>query len=301
MPIVLDQPNSLLDFNQKLDISLLDNVINSMYTGQGETQKRAGEILSTLKEHPDAWTRVDTILEFSQNQQTKYFALQILEKTIKTKWKILPKNQTEAIKKYIVGLIIKNSSDEATLNREKTYVNKMNLILIQILKYEWPKNWPTFISDIVGASKTNESVCQNNMEILKLLSEEVFDFSSGQLTQTKAKHLKETMCNEFQNVFQLCNFIMTNSQNTNLITVTLETLLRFLNWIPLGYIFETDLIPHLIETFLIMPIFRNITLKCLTEIVSINVGSYNDKFCVLFNLTMNRLKQVSRARDILFI
>ena len=60
-------------------------------------QKRAGEILSNLKEHPDAWTRVDTILEFSQNQQTKYFALQILEKTIKTKWKILPKNQTEGM------------------------------------------------------------------------------------------------------------------------------------------------------------------------------------------------------------
>jgi len=46
------------------------------------------------------------------------------------------------------------------------------------------------------------------MEILKLLSEEVFDFSTGQLTQTKAKHLKESMCNEFQQVFQLCNFIM---------------------------------------------------------------------------------------------
>jgi len=58
-------------------------------------QKKAGEILNHLKEHPDAWTRVDTILEFSQNQETKYYALQILEKTIKTKWKILPKNQTE--------------------------------------------------------------------------------------------------------------------------------------------------------------------------------------------------------------
>jgi exportin-1 len=157
-------------------------------------QKQAGEILNLLKEHPEAWTRVDTILEFSQNQQTKYYALQILEKTIKTKWKALPKNQCEAIKKYIVGLIIKNSSDETTLTREKVYVNKLNIILIQvnffgfcvsktnfigfffffylqfkILKYEWPKNWPTFISDIVGASKTNESVCQNNMEILKLL------------------------------------------------------------------------------------------------------------------------------------
>ena len=39
-------------------------------------------------------------------------------------------------------------------------------------------------------------------------SEEVFDFSSGQMTQVKAKNLKESMNNEFQQVFQLCTFIM---------------------------------------------------------------------------------------------
>jgi len=201
-------------------------------------------------------------------------------------------NNFSAIKKYVVGLIIKNSSDEASLTKEKVYISKLNIILIEILKYEWPKNWPSFISDIVGASKTNESVCQNNMEILKLLSEEVFDFSSGQMTQIKAKLLKESMNNEFQQVFQLCNYIMANSQNTNLIQVTLETLLRFLNWIPLGYIFETQLIPNLINTFLIISKFRNVTLKCLTEIVSINVGTYQDKFVLLFEMAINTVKQV---------
>lgn len=117
---------------------------------------------------------------------------------------------------------------------------------MKVLKREWPKNWESFIGDIVGASKTNESLCQNNMAILKLLSEEVFDFSSGQMTQTKAKHLKDTMCSEFSQIFQLCQFVMDNSQNVPLVAVTLETLLRFLNWIPLGYIFETKLITTLI-------------------------------------------------------
>ena len=37
-----------------------------------------------------------------------------------------------------------------------------------------------------------------------------------------------------------------NSQNAPLVHATLETLLRFLNWIPLGYIFETKLISTLI-------------------------------------------------------
>ncbi len=39
-------------------------------------------------------------------------------------------------------------------------------------------------------------------------SEEVFDFSSGNLTQTKAKHLKDSMCSEFSQIFTLCQFVM---------------------------------------------------------------------------------------------
>ncbi|XP_067010066.2 exportin-1 [Anabrus simplex] len=292
MATLAQEASKLLDFNQKLDINLLDNVVGCMYTGIGEQQRVAQEVLTTLKEHPDAWTRVDTILEFSNNQQTKYYALQILEQVIKTRWKVLPRNQCEGIKKYIVGLIIKTSSSPATMEREKVYLNKLNMILVQVLKREWPKNWESFIPDIVGASKTNESLCQNNMIILKLLSEEVFDFSSGQLTQTKAKHLKDTMCSEFAQIFQLCQFVMDNSQNAPLVGATLETLLRFLNWIPLGYIFETKLISTLVFKFLNVPMFRNVTLKCLTEIAGVTVTNYDEMFVELYTQTMTQLEMM---------
>jgi len=36
----------------------------------------AEQALKTFQEHPDAWTRVDSILEKAKTQQTKYFALQ---------------------------------------------------------------------------------------------------------------------------------------------------------------------------------------------------------------------------------
>ncbi|KAH3711724.1 hypothetical protein DPMN_071396 [Dreissena polymorpha] len=292
MGTLADEAAKLLDFNQKLDITLLDQIVTCMYTGDGQRQRMAQEVLTNLKEHPDAWTRVDTILEYSNNQKTKYYALQILENVIKTRWKVLPRPQCEGIKKYIVGLIIKTSSDAGTSEKEKTYLGKLNMILVQILKYEWPRNWPSFISDIVGASKTNESLCQNNMIILKLLSEEVFDFSSGQMTQSKAKHLKDSMCSEFSQIFQLCQFVMDNSQNAPLVGSTLETLLRFLNWIPLGYIFETKLISTLVYKFLNVPMFRNVTLKCLTEIASVQVGQYDEQFIQLFSFTLTQLKQM---------
>uniref|UniRef100_A0A3P9JFU9 Exportin-1 n=1 Tax=Oryzias latipes TaxID=8090 RepID=A0A3P9JFU9_ORYLA len=151
------------------------------------------------------------------------------------------------------------------------------MILVQILKQEWPKHWPTFISDIVGASRTSESLCQNNMIILKLLSEEVFDFSSGQMTQVKIL---------MTNIYQFSHF------NAPLVHATLETLLRFLNWIPLGYIFETKLINTLVYKFLNVPMFRNVTLKCLTEIAGVSVNQYEEQFVSLFTLTMCQLKQM---------
>lgn len=128
----MEEANKLLDFSQKLDIGLLDSVVDCLYSSTGEQLRLAQNILTTLKEHPDAWTRVDSILEFSQNQQTKFYALQILEEVIKTRWKILPRNQCEGIKKYVVGLIIKTSQEAAVMEANKVYLNKLNIILVQI-------------------------------------------------------------------------------------------------------------------------------------------------------------------------
>jgi len=46
-------------------------------------------------------------LEFSKCQETKYYALQILEKAIKTRWKALPKEQCEGMKLFILFIKLK--------------------------------------------------------------------------------------------------------------------------------------------------------------------------------------------------
>lgn len=84
------------------------------------------------------------------------------------------------------------------------------------------------------------------MVILKLLSEEIFDFSAEQMVQAKIRHLKNQMCGEFSEIFKLCSEVLEETNKTSLIKTTLETLLRFLNWIPLGYIFETRIIDLLL-------------------------------------------------------
>lgn len=131
------------------------------------------------------------------------------------------------------------------------------------------------------------------MVILKLLSEEIFDYSAEQMTQAKTKALKQTMCGEFSDIFTLCNEVLEKANKPSLIKATLETLLRFLNWIPLGYIFETQIIDHLVNRFLEVPEFRNVTLKCLSEIGALNVGpEYNNKFVILFQMVMTSVNRM---------
>jgi len=64
----------------------------------------------------------------------------------------------------------------------KTYVSKLNSVLVTIVKNDWVKTWTTFIPEIVGASKTNQDLCENNLNLLRVLSEEVFEYSKGSMT-----------------------------------------------------------------------------------------------------------------------
>ena len=281
-----------------MTIEELDATTRSFYEGRGEQQKQAQSTLNQFKENPDAWLMVDKILQDAQYPQTKYLGLQVLDGVIMTRWKVLPRAQCQGIRNFVVNFIIEMSRKEDLSKEERTLLNKLNLVLVSVLKQEWPHNWPTFINEIISSCRTSLPICENNMVILRLLSEEVFDFSADQMTSTKTRQLKQSMCDEFTSIYNLCSEILKTADQTSLIKATLETLLRFLNWIPLGYIFETpptgmSLIETLRSRFLEQAEFRNITLKCLTEIGSLETEkSWDDKLVQMFTETLQTIATI---------
>jgi len=276
----------------------LDATVRAFYEGRGDQQRAAQASLNQFKENPDAWLMVDKILQEAQYPQTKFLGLQVLDSVIMTRWKVLPRDQCHGIRNFVVNVIIQQSSTEESLRKERAYINKLNLVLVSILKQEWPHNWPTFINEIISSCRSSLPICENNMAILRLLSEEVFDFSTDQMTSTKTRQLKQSMCDEFTNIYNLCSEILRTADQPSLIRATLETLLRFLNWIPLGYIFETppsgaSLIETLRSRFLEVPEFRNITLKCLTEIGSLQTdNNWSEKLISMFTDTLSTISKI---------
>ncbi|CAB4302171.1 unnamed protein product [Prunus armeniaca] len=283
----------LRDLSQPIDVGLLDATVAAFYgTGSKEERTAADHILRDLQNNPDMWLQVVHILQSAKNLNTKFFALQVLEGVIKYRWNALPVEQRDGMKNYISDVIVQLSSNEASFRMERLYVNKLNIILVQILKHDWPARWRSFIPDLVSAAKTSETICENCMAILKLLSEEVFDFSRGEMTQLKIKELKQSLNSEFQLIHELCLYVLSASQRAELIRATLSTLHAFLSWIPLGYIFESPLLETLLK-FFPMPSYRNLTIQCLTEVAALSFGEfYNVQYVKMYNIFMVQLQTI---------
>ncbi|KAJ7712512.1 armadillo-type protein [Mycena metata] len=276
--VPLQHAEALLDFSRPFDVSLMDRVAMTFYTGAGQEQQMAQLVLTQFEEHPESWTRVPEILEKSTFPQAKFIGLQILERLVTTRWKTLPESQRQGIRNFIVGETVKVASDDVSLRRERTYLNKLNLVLVQVLKQEWPHNWPTFISELVQSSTVNLSLCENNMAILKLLSEEIFDFSAEQMTQTKTKNLKNQISGEFSEIFKLCCEVLKDANKSSICS-------------SIAYVaasFPPPFYPHIdAPQFLEQVEFHNVTLKCLAEIAVLEVGpEYDQKFVNLFAMVM---------------
>ena len=190
---------------------------------------------------------------------------QILESLVKYRWGAIPEEQHEGIKNFVSTVIIKLCSDDATYRAQKVIMSKLNLILVDILKHDWPHQWQSFLPELTGASRTSETLCENSMHVLRMLSEEVFDFSRGELTQAKTKELKASLNSEFRLIHELCHFVLQHSQKPELIKATLSALHSYLSWVPLGYVFEGNLVQILLHLFPQQP-YRTVALQCLTEV-----------------------------------
>lgn len=73
---------------------------------------------------------MDVILECGASMQSKYFALQVLEAAIKTKWRALPAEQRDGVKGFIARLIISTCGmDDAD---SQLLLQKLNVVLVQV-------------------------------------------------------------------------------------------------------------------------------------------------------------------------
>ncbi|OAF70610.1 hypothetical protein A3Q56_01637 [Intoshia linei] len=286
-------PRKIFDISNGLDVDLLVKIVDVFYNGKGTLQSEAAEVLNEFRNVPGSWMMVENIISSTDVDSVKFYALQLLETAIKTKWHEWDQKNIESIKRYLVHLMMNSSENQEKYNKNRVFVHKVNQVLVLIVRRVWPHNWPSLIDDIMESSKTNDTICINNMNFVKQLSQEIFDFSSGQITQAKAKYLRKSLCDEFSKVFDVSRLILSNSNSPELCMATLGMIYNCLHWVPLVYMFQTNMLEILSQRFLYVDIFRNIIVQCLTEIVSVPTKkAYEPNILQIFVEMVKYLKSV---------
>lgn len=225
----------------------MDVCVAAVNSGDNNVRQQALQVLGQLKQDPDMLSVIQTIILNSQSAQTKFYTFSILHEIIKTRWQILTSQDKENIKNSVGSQVLSYGGDENIMRNQKFLINKINETLIAIVKQEWDKTWKTFVGDLCSAARGSELQCENCMAVMKLLSEEIFDFSKGKVLSKELNILKSNMTEQFSPVFQLCAEILSMATQSNtvgapLVKATLSALQHFLSWVPVGYIFETEII-----------------------------------------------------------
>lgn len=259
---------AILDFSQPLNVQQFDQVMTSMSSGSPAQIMEAQEVLTKFKANPDAFYRVDKLLTESQNTSTRFFALQVLEETILQRWNTLSTENQQAIRNFVVTLIVRECTSFAHIRQNRALLTKMNMTLVSIAKREWPVRWPTFIRDISSSAAPTDPMAENNLNLLRLVGEEVFEFGEKSLTSRWVERKKQALAQDFRFIMELCVMVIVNAQDTALLRAALATLEAYVPWMTPEVIFNEQVLQSIATLVVGDENVRVEAVRCLTEICS---------------------------------
>ena len=102
---------------------------------------------------------VDKILSMSDDLNTKFFALSILDEAVNQRWKILDDESKMNMRNFMVDLVTKLPDQIKDIPNSAHLLTKLNATLISIVKLEWGTSWQNFIPDICSSAGESVSKC----------------------------------------------------------------------------------------------------------------------------------------------
>lgn len=162
-------------------------------------------------------------------------------------------------------------------------LSKRRNSFIQIIKQEWDSTWPNAIKDLADACKQNQTVCENNLEIMLMLSEEIFEDTKQNMTKSQLERLKLKYNDNLKIIYDLCDYIAkayiqdSTKIAPSLIKMCLRTFYAFLTWVPTSFVFMTDFLDVILVGLVSDVKYTVQCMQCFTESFSIPLKGFSQE------------------------
>jgi exportin-5 len=219
-----------------------------------------------------------------ESYELTHFGLQLIMHTIKFRWNDYNEQIKSEIKNRLMGIIINLDTNERNMVRGPAYVkNSMCLVIIELVKREWPQNWPTLINDLFEiATKSNEHK-KLIFVIFKYIAEEFIESESSSVSQMptqRRKDINQYLNQNMKNIFHFYLDALEHSYNLvladkldpptyDLTNSCLDSLSNYINWLNISLIAQRNYsIINICFTFLNNQTLCTNSAKCLSGLAN---------------------------------
>lgn len=275
-----------------VDYKLLDEVINKAQQPTQEGQ-RCQMILQQFTERDDAIFFTEKMVDMpGLSNRCRFFGCYIMKKFVMDRWELMPLEHREPMKNFVAGHVVQwaNSGD---INSAE--LRELDVCLVMMIIRDWPQRWPGVVEELIGSSESSAGMCMNNMNILKMLSEEIMEFQGSQrVTSARISQLQARLKDISETIYSLIENVMTRTTDVGVIKSALGTMRAVVKWLDPKFIFETDLPVALCTSYMPQPDFIEPVLAIFGEIASLqNVPSqYENVYGPIFGAIVNALQQI---------
>ncbi|OHS97077.1 hypothetical protein TRFO_09625 [Tritrichomonas foetus] len=290
-----------------IDIQFLDSTVLEM--NANPTNNEARRALEIFSARPDAWLAANSVLNSGCSYSTKFIMLNILKNTITTFWSSFDEATKSSLIQFLFPQTVKLAQENAPIN----CLNKANEAIVEILKYEWPKNYPNFITDLLQSMQNSSQACMNGMLILEQLAEDIKNYIERGITASRSIEMNDAFETQFPQIFEVVQTILTNptglfKQNTqifnnqsnlnklnsDMIHSTLKAIKSFCTLVDVRFFIATPIFAVLSENFINNPEFALEVVDIFGEIATASVmpEGFSQMIPVVFKTIMQGLSTV---------
>ena len=208
------------------------------------------------------------LLDCQADLQVRIFGVQLLEHCITTRWNSYSADAKNSFKSAVLEKVLFCT---ASLDGGSSAIkHKVASLFSQLVKREWPQQWPSFLESLLSASKQDEAHCEFVLTILKAVVEDVMEFDTDLPTDRK-RELRLSLTECLPVVLDLVALTIDNSlpnvqqsivSSTTLCLAAVEFLFSLVGWIPLDLLFSRAYLSRL-TSMLSIPALRAPACECL--------------------------------------
>ena len=241
-----DDFQSLLIPESEIDVQLLDNLV--VQYDANPTNNDLHKIITSFSERPDSWKCFPQILEGEFSQKTKFIVLRQLRNFIEYKWETL-----EDSEKSEMNAILFSFLQEKVHSASPYTLSMIDQCIVMILKYEWPQNLPTFLTDLIHDSIQDPIKTKNTLSLIQILAHEISVEAENSLTVMRSDQMTEQFSQDFGEISQLIQTALNSNPTEEIIKDCLSAVRSFIPLINLDFIFQMGIFSNLLVVFEISP------------------------------------------------